>query len=176
MRRSLGLLGSLLLAVAMLLPSAAPVAADSLCGTNRAFSSAVTFPAGFWSEGTHTITFDWSPFGTTTGTFLVADDAPLYPGQVFISAAWPGIFLFEGPGIGIDEVNPGQVTVAIDALVSTDKAEIDGWFHNTTETVSWDGGPAVTTHFDGPRSLCVVGGPNKQTQGAWYRHYAPPVK
>jgi hypothetical protein len=50
MRRSLGVLGSLLLAVAMLLPSAGAVAADNPgCGSIHEFQATVTFPANFWT-------------------------------------------------------------------------------------------------------------------------------
>jgi hypothetical protein len=180
MRRILSLLGALLLASAMALPSAGSVLADNVgCGSGHFFLSTVSFPAGFWSEGPHHLTFAAPDFGVTFGPYTLTVDshATLYPGQVLINPLNPpDLRLLASDGTHPTAINPGQATVVRDFWGADSQSDLVSFHNSATETLSWDDGPAVAMHFGGLSSGCLSGGPNKTTEGYWLRHYGPPLK
>ncbi len=184
MRRCFGLVSALALAVAVLLPSAGAVAADTGCGSGHFFNATVEFPAGYWDlepGGTakvHTIAWNWPAYaieGYTDygGTFLVDPAAPLYPGFVQIFAADLNVIVLRAdtPGMLIPAVNPAQPTIAWDAFdlagIYTSVKEVSAVRATTTDTVTWDDHAPVAAKFSGIGSTCQTGGASKAT-GAFY--------
>ncbi len=173
MRRTLAPSAALLLASAMVMPMAAPVAADSACqAMGHFFTVTVSFPAGYWHEGSHTLTFSVDPYFTEPYTFDVDADVPLQPAQVLMTPGETGIDLLALDHLYLDAVNPDQPTVARYIVGSDDLAFLVWARTRTTMMISWDGGPAVVGHQGGISSSCVYGGPNKTTVAEWYRGYA----
>lgn len=174
MRRIATVLAATLLAGVLVVPGARPAAADSVCPEwDHFFTSTLSFPAGFWSEGRHEITFAVDPYFSHTYRFVVDDGAPLYPGAVLMTPQTERrMDLVAADHVLPAAINPMQETVAREVVVGD--MEFLLWAHNDTiETISWDGGPAVQTHYGGISSSCVYGGPNKTTLSEWLRAYGP---
>jgi hypothetical protein len=183
MRRVLVTPTAALLACALLLPGAAPVAADPVCRDMGHFMTAtVSFPAGYWDEGTHSLTFRVEMNATgeqifsLTQSFEVSAGAELYPGQVLMD---PGdadrIQLVAPDHASPSAVNPDQPTVARYVLLAEpgkDGLAFLVWAHTrTTMYIAWDDHPEVEALLGGLSSLCLYGGPNKTTMAEWLRAY-----
>jgi hypothetical protein len=184
MRRALGTPMALLLACALLLPTAAPVAADPVCrGMGHFMTATVSFPAGYWGEGTHSLTFRVEEDATGvelfsfTQDFEVSAGADLYPGQVLMDPGEEENLQLVAPDHAYpDAVNPEQPTVARYVLFP-DPADPEAlsflvWARTrTTMYISWDDHPEVTARLGGLNSACLYGGPNKTTMAEWLRAY-----
>jgi hypothetical protein len=178
-RRMLGLLGAFLLAGTMLLASVGWAAAESVCATGpNAFFATVSFPAGYWTVGSHEITFALPDDGFISDpyTLIVNPGATLYPGQVLITPiSETELSLLASDGTHPAAINPAQATVIRDIWGDTDVRGLAWWHNHINETLSWDDHAAVTMKLTGIQSACIVGGANKTTIAYWFRHYGPPL-
>jgi hypothetical protein len=181
----LGTLAAALLACALLLPGAATVAADPVCPTLGHFMTAtVSFPGGYWDEGSHSLTFRVEVNATGeelfefTQDFEVSAEADRYPGQVLMDPGEEDAIVLVAAGHEHPaSIDPDQPTVARYVLFP-DPADPEAlpflvWARTrTTMYISWDGDPEVEAHLGGLNGTCLYGGPNKTTMAEWLRAYA----
>jgi hypothetical protein len=107
-----------------------------------AFVLEKSFPAEFWSVGSHTYSFAWTCPGeapeSVTRYFSVLNSFPVISDNVYLR--WSALRVGNPWGEIVDGINPAQPTVAAVAWNNITKSEAEWRISNCTGTISWDGG------------------------------------
>jgi hypothetical protein len=110
--------------------------------TDWAFTLEKRFPAGFWSNGTHSYSFAWTcpneAPDSVTRSFTVSDSFQPITGDVYLR--WSSLVIGNPWGDVVEGINPSQATIAAIAWKTITKSEADWRAANCTGTISWDGG------------------------------------
>ncbi len=154
------------------IPAATQVAATSACGDVHVFTATVSFPAGYWTEGDHTLSWEVKGAFSDTNGFKVDPAAPPYPGAVLLTNNGSDLQLLASDGTEPSAINPAQRTVARDIVGSDDLPFLTYLHNNFSETLHWDTNGSTSMKFGGLSSPCIYGGPYKQAVNAeWLRAY-----
>ncbi|MEK9136628.1 MAG: hypothetical protein AAB393_05850, partial [Bacteroidota bacterium] len=109
--------------------------------TNWAVTLEYSFPAGFWSAGTHQYSLTWLCPGeapdSITRDFTVSDNFALVTGDVYLR--WSALRKGNPWGESVEGINPSQPTVAAVAWNLITESEAEWRAAICTGTVSWDG-------------------------------------
>jgi len=126
--------------------------APDQCNEYKSYNFTLEFPPGYWENGLHTYTMEWSIpdygyYEEHTYEFTVDESGPLYKDQV----------RFGWIGPRLDIINPAQDTfMQITSWIASDLVMyLEEERENSTVTFSWDGGdpveiqPSAITNFCG---------------------------
>lgn len=109
--------------------------------TNWVFTLEYPFPAGFWSTGTHTYSFEfYCPNELSEGVtreFTVSDTFSLVSGDVYLR--WGSQKIGSLWGEAAEGINPSQSTIAAIVWDGIPQSEANWRVSNCTGTISWDG-------------------------------------
>ncbi len=162
---------SALLALALSLLSAAPVAAQGNdCATTWVHSHSLELPPGFWSSGSHNYEIAGSESGVPFSfyrEFLVTNAAPLIRGQAYLR--FVGVATSQGP---VTEINPAQDTVMQITFLYSDpvlaRPQAEASRAATTVQMRWDGGSWISVAPGPLMKLCTFDNP-----GHFLRSWGP---
>lgn len=109
--------------------------------TNWVFTLEYPFPAGFWTSGTHSYSFDFicpnELSENITREFIAADTFSLVDGDIYLR--WGSQRIGTLWGEAAEGIHPSQSTIAAIVWDSISQSEANWRASNCTGTISWDG-------------------------------------